>query len=271
MDSHREASNDDIDALRTTDYYSLGNSGHRCYRGEIPENPPRWDFSGGESSLSRKIDMSNIDTKEAVCDANTCTWNPSFDNLSNESIGVVTGTNILHVKKIYPDAQPLKKSYEKPACIDIAVIRLIKIENGIAYFGTGWSFEIPSGYFLMLFPRSSMHKYGFTLVNCVGIIDEDYRGEIIIAVQLTSVLAAFYISSLLLQKVSSTLLGDDIDESKVSDVINKSMEDHIKKITFPFTIAQFCLIKKENIEIEEAEELSTTERGDRGFGSSDKK
>lgn len=45
---------------------------------------------------------------------------------------------------------------------------------------TNISVEIPEGFFGLLCPRSSMGKQGFSLVNTIGIIDSDYRGEIIL-------------------------------------------------------------------------------------------
>lgn len=46
--------------------------------------------------------------------------------------------------------------------------------------GTGWQFEIPAGYHMKLFMRSSYGaKRGLRLSNCVGIIDSSYRGEVV--------------------------------------------------------------------------------------------
>lgn len=44
--------------------------------------------------------------------------------------------------------------------------------------GTGVSVKIPVGYVGLLFPRSSLSKSGITMTNSVGVIDSDYRGEI---------------------------------------------------------------------------------------------
>ncbi len=38
-------------------------------------------------------------------------------------------------------------------------------------YGTGLAVEIPEGYVGLLFPRSSIRKYGVALTNCVGVID----------------------------------------------------------------------------------------------------
>ena len=43
---------------------------------------------------------------------------------------------------------------------------------------TGFSIQIPAGWFGMIVPRSSMGKLGIRLANTIGIIDPDYRGNI---------------------------------------------------------------------------------------------
>lgn len=49
--------------------------------------------------------------------------------------------------------------------------------------GTGWAMDIPSGYFGAVFARSGLAtKEGLRPANCVGVIDPDYRGEIMVAV-----------------------------------------------------------------------------------------
>lgn len=45
-------------------------------------------------------------------------------------------------------------------------------------YGTGLAVEIPEGYVGLLFPRSSVRKYCLAMTNCVGVIDSGYRGEI---------------------------------------------------------------------------------------------
>lgn len=47
---------------------------------------------------------------------------------------------------------------------------------------TGMSLAIPEGYVGLLIERSSLHSKGVTLANNVGVIDSDYRGEVLIAV-----------------------------------------------------------------------------------------
>lgn len=63
------------------------------------------------------------------------------------------------------------------AGIDFVAIDLEKHENYIEYY-TGIAVEIPEGYVGLLFPRSSISKTNQTLANSVGVVDSSYRGEV---------------------------------------------------------------------------------------------
>ena len=99
----------------------------------------------------------------------------------------------------------------------------VKINTGIAI-------EIPKGYFGAVYARSGLSiKNGLRPANCVGVIDSDYRGEIIVALH------------------------------------NDSSEDYI--INNGDRIAQIVITPYLTIEPNEVTELSNTERGEGGFGS----
>ncbi|MCI6610320.1 MAG: dUTP diphosphatase [Ezakiella sp.] len=96
---------------------------------------------------------------------------------------------------------------------------------------TGLYFEIPEGYEIQVRARSGLAlKYGISLVNGIGTIDSDYRGELGVI------------------------------------LINLGEEDFI--IKNGDRIAQIVLSKYETIEFAEFETLSKTDRGESGFGSS---
>ncbi len=95
---------------------------------------------------------------------------------------------------------------------------------------TGLKMELPAGYEAQIRPRSGMAiKHGITLVNCVGTIDEDYRGELCIPV-------------INLSNEEFTILDGD-------------------------RIAQMIISPVTKANIETAVELSNTQRGEGGFGS----
>ena len=98
---------------------------------------------------------------------------------------------------------------------------------------TGLKIELEHGYEAQIRPRSGMSiKHGITLINCVGTIDEDYRGEVCIP------------------------------------VVNISNEEYT--IQPDERIAQMVISKYEQAKIEVVTELSDTERGAGGFGSTGK-
>ncbi len=99
--------------------------------------------------------------------------------------------------------------------------------------GTGIAIEIPKGYFGAIFARSGLAtKNGLRPSNCVGIIDSDYRGEIIVA------------------------LHNDMNVPQ--------------KIQPMERIAQMIIMSYPKIVFEEVDELSNTARGGDGFGSTGK-
>jgi len=98
---------------------------------------------------------------------------------------------------------------------------------------TGLKIELEHGYEAQIRPRSGMSiKHGITLINCVGTIDEDYRGEVCVP------------------------------------VVNISNETYT--IQPQERIAQMIINKVEQAKIEVVVELSDTERGEGGFGSTGK-
>ena len=72
------------------------------------------------------------------------------------------------------------------AGIDISITNLKKVDNGVYYFGTGLSVRVPAGCYSLLYPRSSLSKNGWMLANGVGVIDNDYQGELIVALVRTA-------------------------------------------------------------------------------------
>jgi dUTP pyrophosphatase len=102
----------------------------------------------------------------------------------------------------------------------------------IEYF-TGIALEIPDGHVGLVFPRSSISKKELRLANAVGVIDSDYRGEIILRFKFPP--KRFWAS---LQRYE---LGD--------------------------RIGQIIILPYPRIEFEEVDELSDTVRADGGFGS----
>jgi dUTP pyrophosphatase len=113
-------------------------------------------------------------------------------------------------------------------------------------YGLGIALEIPNGFVGLVFPRSSIRKTGLQLSNSVGVIDSGYRGE--------------------LQATFNKLFGGEgmYDEMKVNQM---QPNDYYK---VGDRVAQIMIIPFPPIEFEQVTQLSETERGDGGFGSTGK-
>lgn len=88
---------------------------------------------------------------------------------------------IIRYKKVHENAQGPLRGSEWAAGWDLSACATDWDDvNKVLVYHTGIAVEIPRGYVGMLFPRSSIYKYTLTQTNCVGVIDADYRGEILV-------------------------------------------------------------------------------------------
>ena len=140
----------------------------------------------------------------------------------------------LKIKKLKNEAQIPSYQTKEAAGFDLHSIENVVLKPGERkLIGTGLAFEIEYGYEVQIRPRSGLaFKHGITVLNSPGTIDSDYRGEI------------------------KVLLINHSDE-----------EFEIKKGD---RIAQAVVAPVIQAEIVEVEELSSTERGESGFGSTGK-
>lgn len=138
----------------------------------------------------------------------------------------------IKIKKLTEDAVLPVKAHASDAGFDLTAASCTIDENGALVYGTGIAVEIPDGYVGLVFPRSSIAKKDIMLSNCVGVIDSGYRGE---------VMAKF----------------------KPTNFFNCRSIYGIGE-----RIAQLIIMPIPEIEFEEVEELSESERGTGGYGSS---
>ena len=139
----------------------------------------------------------------------------------------------LKIKKISKFAQLPTYATEGAAGMDLYAaneepITLAPLERKLVPLG--FTMELPTGYEAQIRPRSGMAiKRGITLSNCVGTVDEDYRGEVCVG------------------------------------LVNLSREEYT--IQTGDRIAQMVIAPVTKAIIVEAEELAQTVRGEGGFGS----
>ena len=137
---------------------------------------------------------------------------------------------ILKIKRLTEKATMPKAMTEGSCGLDIAVSEPVTFfPNRVTKVHTGLATSIPKGYHAEVHIRSSWGKRGIRLANCTGIIDSDYRGELIL------------------------LVINDTDELY-----------HAKRGE---RLAQLVLVKDPAFKIEEVNKLEDTERGNGGFGS----
>lgn len=91
-------------------------------------------------------------------------------------------TPTLKVQRVHPDAIVPAKAHETDAGYDLTAIALHKQVNSVvALYDTGLKVVIDPGYYIEIVPRSSIIKSGYMLANSIGIIDNDYRGNLYVA------------------------------------------------------------------------------------------
>jgi dUTP pyrophosphatase len=164
------------------------------------------------------------------------------------------------IKKLHEDAVIPSYSKKGDAGMDLTAVSKMYDRYGNVSYGTGLAFEIPEGYVGLLFPRSSNCKKDLLLSNSVGVIDSGYRGEVTFKFKPSGVFA---------------------------DVLNGESEDgdDFCRIEFPGIrhgdivydeyeigdrIGQLIILPYPQIEFEEVDELSETERNTGGYGSTGK-
>lgn len=144
----------------------------------------------------------------------------------------------VRIKKLNEGAIVPSYSKQGDAGMDLTAINISKDNVGNITYHTGLAIEIPEGYVGLLFPRSSICKKQQFLTNGVGVIDSSYRGEIM--AKFKPVMGTY-----------DTIL--ELFESNEYQAGDK--------------IVQLIILPYPQIEFEEVEELSSSERGHSGFGS----
>ena len=115
--------------------------------------------------------------------------------------------------------------------VDLVAVSKSKDKDGNFVYGTGLAFEIPEGFVGLVFPRSSVSARCMTMANCVGVIDSGYIGEVTV-------------------KFRQHLFAKPYDNGD--------------------RVAQMIIMPYPHIDFVEVDELSDSERGEGGYGSTGK-
>lgn len=138
----------------------------------------------------------------------------------------------VRIKKLTENAKMPTKAHATDAGYDLYAASTSVDKNYNVVYGTGIAVEIPAGYVGLVFPRSSIASKDIMLSNSVGVIDSGYRGE---------VMAKF-------KRVTG-----EFDSYQVGD-----------------RIAQLIIIPYPEVTFVEVDELSDSDRGVGGYGSTGK-
>lgn len=144
----------------------------------------------------------------------------------------------LKFKKLSEKATLPVRAHKSDAGLDLTTVGISSVINEcgqlMLVYHTGLAVEIPEGYVGLLFPRSSIYKKSLMATNSVGVIDSGYRGEIMMVLKATT------------------------------DVVPAVYKEGER-------FAQLVIVPIPEIEVVEAEELSESDRGTDGYGSTDTK
>lgn len=142
----------------------------------------------------------------------------------------------LKFKKLTDKAVMPVRAHKSDAGLDLTATKIHTVLNEcgqlMLVYHTDLAVEIPEGYVGLLFPRSSIFKKSLSQTNSVGVIDSGYRGELMVTFKTTT------------------------------DVVPAVYKEGER-------FCQLVIVPIPEIDVVEVEELSDSDRGDGGFGSSD--
>jgi dUTP pyrophosphatase len=183
-----------------------------------------------------KFDLDNYikQLKEIENSLNSSSVDADFTNELNSMLGLlnndINGSLNVKIKKLHPDAVIPAYAKDGDAGLDLVATEIVDNTTSQVTYGTGLAMEIPYGYVGLLFPRSSIKNHELELSNSVGVADSGYRGEI--------------------RAVFNKTNGPDSMKYNVGDRV-------VQLIILPYPKINFVL----------SDELSDSERGTGGYGS----
>lgn len=170
----------------------------------------------------------------------TTTVPKTEEEIKVEQENLKEGEDLQKLKEITIESKGVlpTQAHEGDAGFDLTATRITQeldeANKVVLVYHTDVAVEIPDGYVGLLFQRSSVSKKSLMLTNAVGVIDSGYRGEIMLKYKVTT--------------------------------------DALPRVYQPGErVGQLVVVPFLQAKAAWAEELSETERGDKGYGSSDNK
>ena len=167
------------------------------------------------------------------------------------------------IKKLNPDAVIPFYATNGSAGMDVTAIgRDYDNANDCWIYHTGLSLQLPEGYVMLIFPRSSVSKYDLSLANAVGVLDSSYRGELKLRFKRN-------------YRIENEPSKETDYKFTTTSIVNPGSANEYQWNACNWynigdRIGQIMILPYPVIQFNEVEELSETERGAGGFGSSGK-
>lgn len=136
----------------------------------------------------------------------------------------------IRVKRLSGNAVIPARAHEWDAGFDLVCTGVDEDRrHSCVVYHTGLAFEIPDGYVGLLFPRSSIYREDLALCNSVGVVDSGYRGEVMLRY--------------------------------------RKLQPHIHRYSTGDRVGQIVFVRLPEVELSESDTLTSTDRGEGGFGS----
>ena len=158
-------------------------------------------------------------------------------SLTHKASNMIVKIKLLNERAVVPSY-----AHNTDAGLDLVATSRIYDKDGNITYGTGVAVEIPEGYVGLVFPRSSISKKDLALSNSVGVIDSGYRGEIF-------------------AKFKPTL-------SVYAESFGRQLAP--RQYEIGERVAQLIILPYPHIDFSVVDDLSSSERGAGGYGSTGK-
>lgn len=162
------------------------------------------------------------------------------------------------IKKLNPNAVIPTYAHKDDAAMDVTAVSINVTDDYIEY-DTGLAFEIPEDYCMLIFPRSSNSKQDLLLANSVGVLDSGYRDS----------LKLRFKRNYRIQHIGN---GKTLEKSTFThhDIYPSHLLVADKLYKVGDRVGQIIIIPRPKITFKEVRNLSESERGTNGFGSTGK-
>jgi dUTP pyrophosphatase len=174
----------------------------------------------------------------------------------------ISKTLVTKIKRLSDKAVMPTRANNTDSGWDLTIISVEKIVGDTVMFKTGLAIQPPDGYYFEIHLRSSCSSLPIMLANSVGVCDETYRGEFIVAIRVLHPSSGGAESRESYPSGIVRML--DARPTSLHEVANLLLAKKPK-------IAQLILRKRIDTTLEEVVSLDETPRGTGGFGSSDRK